>query len=138
MPIRARRCGQAAGRGWDAIPGARLHAASCGFAIISPNSQGRRRSPVGLSPMIRLSARGVERLHLPFAILSDAELKPARALKLPTFEVVGMTLIKRLTLVIDEGTITHAIYPVFPPDKSAADTLAWLSSHPRPWTDAPA
>ena len=55
-----------------------------------------------------------------------------------SFEVDGMTLLKRLTLVIDDGTITHAIYPVFPPDKSAADTLAWLSSHPHSRTDAPA
>ena len=77
-----------------------------------------------------------ERLHLPFALLSDEMLALTRALRLPTFEVDGMTLLKRLTLVIDEGTITHAIYPVFPPDQSAAETLAWLSGHPRSRMDA--
>jgi peroxiredoxin len=70
-----------------------------------------------------------ERLHLPFAILSDAELKLARALRLPTFEVAGMTLLKRLTLVIDNGSIAKVFYPVFPPDESAAQVIAWLDAH---------
>ena len=133
--------GKPLAEGWDAIPGARgCTPQSCGF-----RDHFAELSKAGVDHLYGLSTQDtdyqrevVERLHLPFAVLSDAELKLARALKLPTFEVAGMTLIKRLTLVIDEGTITHAIYPVFPPDKSAADTLTWLSSHPRPWTDAPA
>jgi peroxiredoxin len=68
-----------------------------------------------------------ERLHLPFAILSDETLALAHAMKLPTFETGGMTLMKRFTLVIDEGVITHVFYPVFPPDRSAADVADWLS-----------
>ena len=68
----------------------------------------------------------VARLHLPFAILSDADLRFARALKLPTFSVAGMTLLKRLTLVIDDGVITKVFYPVFPPDKNAEEVIAWL------------
>jgi peroxiredoxin len=68
----------------------------------------------------------VERLYLPFAILSDAELRLTRALKLPTFEVAGMTLIKRMTWVIDDGVITRVFYPVFPPDKSAEEVIGWL------------
>jgi peroxiredoxin (alkyl hydroperoxide reductase subunit C) len=71
----------------------------------------------------------VERLHLPFAILSDEGLKLTRALELPTFEVAGMTLLKRMALVIDHGTITKVFYPVFPPDKNAEEVIAWLRSN---------
>ena len=67
-----------------------------------------------------------ERLHLPFAILSDADFKLTRALKLPTFSVDGMTLIRRMAWVIDDGVISHVFYPVFPPDKSAETVVAWL------------
>ena len=66
------------------------------------------------------------RLHLPFAILSDDKLAFSRALKLPTFSVDGMTLLKRMALVIDDGVITKAFYPVFPPDKNAEEVIAWL------------
>jgi peroxiredoxin len=66
------------------------------------------------------------RLHLPFALLSDADLAFAGALGLPTFEVEGMVLLKRLTLVIDEGWIEKVFYPVFPPDKSAEEVVEWL------------
>ena len=68
----------------------------------------------------------VERLHLPFPLLSDAELALARALSLPTFTVAGMTLLKRMVFVIDDGVMTKVFYPVFPPDRSAADVAAWL------------
>jgi peroxiredoxin len=68
------------------------------------------------------------RLHLPFAILSDEKLAFRKALKLPTFTVAGMTLLKRMALVIDDGVITKAFYPVFPPDQSAAEVIAWLQS----------
>ena len=120
--------------GWDAIPGARgCTPQSCGFRDHHADLQ-----RAGVTHLFGLSTQdtayqreAAERLHLPFALLSDEKLALARALRLPTFEVDGMTLLKRLTLVIDEGTIVHALYPVFPPDKSAADTLAWLSSQPR-------
>jgi peroxiredoxin len=72
----------------------------------------------------------VERLHLPFELLSDAELSLARALRLPTFEVDGMTLIKRLTLIIADSRIEKVFYPVFPPDENAAEVIAWLAAHP--------
>jgi peroxiredoxin len=48
-------------------------------------------------------------------------------MKLPTFETSGMTLLKRFTLVIDDGVVTHVFYPVFPPDRNAADVIEWLS-----------
>jgi peroxiredoxin len=69
----------------------------------------------------------VDRLHLPFAILSDAHLTLTHAMNLPTFETGGMTLLKRFTLSIDDGTVTHVFYPVFPPDKNADDVVTWLS-----------
>lgn len=69
-----------------------------------------------------------ERLHLPFALLSDERLQRTRAQRLPTFATSGTTLLKRVTLVIDDGVVTHVFYPVFPPDRSAADVIAWLSA----------
>ena len=71
----------------------------------------------------------VGRLHLPFELLSDSALAFTRSLRLPTFEVDGMTLIKRLTLIIDTGRITKIFYPVFPPDKNAAAVIEWLSAN---------
>ena len=70
----------------------------------------------------------VERLHLPFAILSDEDLKLTRAMRLPTFEVDGMTLIRRMAWVIDDGVVTKAFYPVFPPDRSASQVMDWLQA----------
>ena len=71
----------------------------------------------------------VERLKLPFAILSDAGLALTRAIDLPTFAVAGMTLLKRMALVIDDGVISKVFYPVFPPDKNADEVIAWLKRH---------
>jgi peroxiredoxin len=71
----------------------------------------------------------VERLHLPFELLSDDRLRFARALRLPTFQVEGMPLIKRLTLIADGGRIAKVFYPVFPPDRNAPDVVAWLAAH---------
>jgi peroxiredoxin len=73
----------------------------------------------------------VTRLHLPFAILSDERLSLTRALGLPTLEVAGLSLLKRLAMVADDGRITKVFYPVFPPDRNAGDVLAWLKVNPR-------
>jgi len=70
----------------------------------------------------------VDRLHLPFAILSDAALLLTRANNLPTIEVDDMTLTKRMARVIEDGAIAKLFYPVFPPDQSAAQVIAWLQS----------
>jgi peroxiredoxin len=70
------------------------------------------------------------RLHLPFEILSDAEFRLCDAMRLPTFEVGGMRLVKRLTLVVREGRVEHVFYPVFPPNESAHQVLRWLRDHP--------
>jgi peroxiredoxin len=126
---RTGRPGQAVPTGWDAIPGARgCTPQSCGFR---DHFADLRR--LGVSHLFGLSTQdtayqreAVERLHLPFAILSDAGLKVTHALKLPIFEVDGMTLIKRMALVIDDGVIRKGFYPVFPPDRSAEEVIAWL------------
>ena len=120
--------------GWDEIPGARgCTPQSCSF-----RDHFAALKALGVDHVFGLSTQdtdyqreAAERLHLPFALLSDAELKFTRALKLPTFTIVGMTLIKRMVLVIDDGAITKVFYPVFPPDQSASDVLAWLSQQPR-------
>ena len=70
----------------------------------------------------------VERLGLPFPLLSDSELTLTTALRLPTFEVASQTLLKRHTLVIRNGRIEHVFYPVFPPDRHAQEVLAWLGT----------
>jgi peroxiredoxin len=126
--------GQALPTGWDAIPGARgCTPQSCSF-----RDHFRELQVAGADHLFGLSTQdrayqkeAAERLHLPFRILSDEGLKFTRALNLPTFKADGMELINRLTLVIDDGTITHVFYPVFPPDKSAAETLAWLNANKR-------
>jgi peroxiredoxin len=68
----------------------------------------------------------VERLHVPFEVLSDADLEMVRALRLPTFMFRGMTLMKRITMFLRDGVIDHVIYPVFPPDRSAEAAVRWL------------
>ena len=114
---------------WDAIPGARgCTPESCGFRDHHAELLAAGADAVyGLST--QTTAYQLEmatRLGLPFAILSDAELRLTRALRLPTFETAGMTLLKRLTLIVREGRIEHVFYPVFPPDRHAEAVLAWL------------
>jgi peroxiredoxin len=120
--------------GWDAIPGARgCTPQSCGFRDHHADLKARGVTHVfGLSTQdTAYQSEVVKRLHLPFAILSDAKLTLAHAIGLPTFEVEGMTLMKRLAMVIDDGIVTKVFYPVFPPDKNAEEVLAWLQAEPR-------
>jgi peroxiredoxin len=126
---RTGRPGQAMPTGWNAIPGARgCTPQSCSFRDHFSELAG-----LGVRQLYGLSTQDsdyqrevVERLHLPFAILSDADFALQKALRLPTFEVDGMVLLKRMALVIDDGKITKVFYPVFPPDRSAAEVVAWL------------
>jgi peroxiredoxin len=114
---------------WDLIPGARgCTPESCGF-----RDHHAELLAAGASAVFGLSAQDsnyqrevVDRLHLPFRLLSDEDLELTKALRLPTFEAAGQTLIKRLTLVVNEGSIEHVFYPVFPPDRHAEEVLAWL------------
>jgi peroxiredoxin len=118
--------------GWNAIPGARgCTPQSCGFRDHFQDLRRLGARVFGLSTQDTAYQReAVGRLHLPFELLSDAELTFAHALQLPTFEVDGMTLIKRLTLIIADGRVEQVFYPVFPPDENAAAVIAWLSAHP--------
>jgi peroxiredoxin len=116
--------------GWNAIPGARgCTPQSCAFRDHYEELQRAGAAHVyGLSTQDTAYQReAVERLHLPFELLSDAGLELAKALNLPTFEVDGMKLIRRLTLIARDGEIRKVFYPVFPPDKNAGDVLAWLT-----------
>jgi peroxiredoxin len=119
--------------GWDLIPGARgCTPQACSFRDHFAELKG-----LGVQHLFGLSTQNqayqreaAERLHLPFVILSDEHLRLTRAMKLPTFEASGMTLLKRFTLVIDDGIVSHVFYPVFPPDRSATVVIDWLSAAP--------
>jgi peroxiredoxin len=115
---------------WDLIPGARgCTPESCAFRDHHGELAAAGAEVFGLSTQDPAYQReAVERLHLPFAILSDFGLELTRALGLPTFEVAGETLLRRLTLVLRDGVVEHVFYPVFPPDRHAAEVLDWLRS----------
>jgi peroxiredoxin len=115
--------------GWDMIPGARgCTPQSCSFRDhFTELKMLDVRHLFGLSTQDRAYQReAAERLRLPFPILSDDGLELTRAMTLPTFQAGGMTLLKRFTLVIDGGVVRHVFYPVFPPDRNAADVIEWL------------
>ena len=114
---------------WDAIPGARgCTPESCAFRDHFKDLRAAGAALVfGLSTQDSAYQReAAERLHLPFALLSDADLELTKALRLPTFDAAGQTLLKRFTLVISDARIEHVFYPVFPPDGHAEQVLGWL------------
>jgi len=121
--------------GWNEIPGARgCTPQSCGF-----RDHFAELKALGIGAVFGLSTQDSDyqreaagRLHLPFPILSDAALNFTQALRLPTFTVAGMTLLKRMALVIADGVIVKVFYPVFPPDRNAAEVVAWLKAHSSP------
>ena len=119
---------------WDMIPGARgCTPQTCAFRDLHKVLIEAGAARVfGLSTQDTAYQReAAERLHLPFPLLSDAKLELTRALRLPTMQVAGLTLIKRLAMVIDDATIAKVLYPVFPPDRNAGEVLAWLQEHRR-------
>jgi peroxiredoxin len=118
---------------WDMIPGARgCTPQTCSFRDLFAQLKAAGAKHVfGLSTQDNVyQTEMASRLHLPFPVLSDEKLKLTRALKLPTMQVAGLTLIKRLALIIDDARITHVFYPVFPPDRNAGDVLQWLKQNP--------
>jgi len=124
--------GQAIPKGWDEIPGARgCTPETCSFRDHYQRLRELHVQVFGLSTQTTEYQREVvERLHLPFEILSDADFALTNALRLPTFEFEGVRLLKRLTLILAGGKIEKVFYPVFPPDKHAEEVVGWLASHP--------
>jgi peroxiredoxin len=119
--------------GWDMIPGARgCTPQTCAFRdLFKDLKEAGAQHVFGISTQDTAYQREmVKRLHVPFQVLSDSALAMTRALKLPSMDVAGLTLIKRLALIIDDATVTHVFYPVFPPDRNAGDVLAWLQANP--------
>ena len=116
-------------RGWDEIPGARgCTPQSCAFRDHHAELRGLGAKVFGLSTQTTMyQSEAAARLHLPFALLSDENLQFVGALDLPTFEAEGMTLVKRLTLVVEGGEILKIFYPVFPPGRNAEEVIWWLS-----------
>lgn len=117
--------------GWDEIPGARgCTPQSCAFRDHHQELNDLGTQVFGLSTQsteYQLEAK--ERLHLPFDLLSDYDLSLANALELPTFEVDGKCLIKRVTIVAESGKIVKVFYPVFPPDRNANEVIDWLKEN---------
>ena len=116
--------------GWDAVAGAR----GCTPQNIGFHDHRAQLTVLG-TDVVGLSAQPSEdqqafaaREHIPFPLLSDPDLRLAAALRLPTFEIAGMTLYRRITLIAREGVIARVFYPVFPPDRDAANVAAWLGA----------
>jgi peroxiredoxin len=120
--------GEPSPHGWDDIPGARgCTPQSCGYRDALEEFERLGASVVGVSAQdARGQAEFARREQIPFPLLSDSGLVLARALDLPILRVEGLTLYKRLTLVAEAGVIAKVFYPVFPPDRDAAEVLAWL------------
>ena len=119
---------------WDMIPGARgCTPQTCAFRdLFAELKSAGARNVFGLSTQDHdYQSEMAARLHLPFAVLSDENFSLTRALELPTMKVAGVTLIRRLTLIVDDGRISHVFYPV-PPDRNAGDVLSWLRANPVP------
>ena len=124
--------GQPLPESWDLIPGARgCTPQSCAFRDRHAELQALGATVFGLSTNTNEHQReAAKRLQLPFELLSDERMGFTSALALPTFEVEGMTLLKRFTLIVSNGTIEHVLYPVFPSDRNASDVIDWLGAQP--------
>jgi len=117
--------------GWNAIPGARgCTPQSCAYRDHHRDLQDLGAVVYGLSTQTTDYQReAVSRLRLPFQLLSDAAGRFSAGLRLPWFEVEGVRLLKRVTLIIRQGRIAHCLYPVFPPDKDAETVMGWIRDH---------
>jgi peroxiredoxin len=125
--------------GWDATPGARgCTPQACAFRDLHGELVAAGAFVAGLSAQsTEYQREAAERLELPFPLLSDPELRLAAALDLPTFELAGLRLYRRLTLIARAGVVAKVFYPVFPPTENAAEVLAWLAHETRPEAPRP-
>ena len=116
---------------WNAIPGARgCTPQSCAYRDHYQELQRLGAKVYGLSTQsTEYQREAVRHLRLPFALLSDAAGEFSNSLQLPWFEVEGMRLLKRLTLILAQGRILHCVYPVFPPDEDAERVIEWIRRH---------
>ena len=116
--------------GWNEIPGARgCTPQTCEYRNNFEKFRTQGLQIYGISTQTtEYQKEAVQRLELPFSLLSDEKLKLTNAIKLPTLEVNGVILIKRLTLIVERGKIIKVFYPVFPPDKNAQEVLRFLNS----------
>ncbi len=114
--------------GWDETPGARgCTPQSCAFRDLHGELATAGVRVAGLSAQSHTDQQEfAERNHMPFPVISDPSLELGAALGLPTFEIAGLTLYKRITLVAEDALIAKVFYPVFPPDANAGDVLRWL------------
>jgi peroxiredoxin len=120
-------------KGWNEIPGARgCSQEACGFRDNWAELQEQ-----GVETVLALSTDRTEyqqalvrRFHLPYRLLSDPARSLGQALDLPTFNGLGTTMYRRLTMVVRGTTIEHVFYPIFPPDSHASEVVAWLKAHP--------
>ena len=122
-------------QGWDQIPGARgCSQEACSFRdnLTALQAQGVQQVLALSTDRAEYQQDLVRRLHLPYPMMSDPGLSLAQALDLPTFEANGMTLYKRLTMIVDGDRIGHVFYPIFPPDTHAAEVLKWMAANPSP------
>ncbi|MGC2776766.1 MAG: peroxiredoxin [Bradyrhizobium sp.] len=117
---------------WDLIPGARgCTPQACSFRDLFGELKAAGAAQVfGLSTQANAyQTEMASRLHLPFPVLSDERLDLTNALRLPTMEIAGLVMIKRLVMIVDDARINHVFYPVFPPDRNAAEVLSWLKAN---------
>lgn len=116
-------------QGWNEISGARgCTSQACAFRDRYQELQKLGARVFGLSTQdTDYQREAVARLHLPFELLSDSELNLANRLRLPIFEISGMRLIKRLTLIAHDGQIEKVFYPIFPPDENVNEVISWLA-----------
>src|SRR5215217_6598080 len=125
---RAGRPGRPSPPGWDDIPGARgCTPESCAFRDHAQELADRGALLAGLSAQslddqVEFAARN----QIPYPVIADPELRFGAAVRLPTFDVEGVTMYKRITLIVEACAIAKVFYPVFPPDKNAEEVLAWL------------
>eukprot|EP00042_Codosiga_hollandica_P042935 m.400920 g.400920 ORF g.400920 m.400920 type:complete len:211 (+) comp56439_c0_seq64:42-674(+) len=116
---------------WEMIPGARgCTPQSCSYRDRFSEFQKHKATVFGVSTQsTEYQQELVSRMHLPFAVLSDENFQLTSALKLPTFEAAGLTLIKRMSLIVHDGVVRHVNYPVFPSSSDGPQVVAWLNEH---------